>query len=99
VRPLILGAILAYWRLVPPRRRRRCLFAKSCSRHVYDLARAEGGGAALRGLRERFRACRPGYRLLEARDGDGAALLRLADGRVVRLEEMSDALRDTLRAG
>jgi hypothetical protein len=94
---LLLGTIRAYWRLVPPQRRRACLFAESCSRHVYDVALVEGGIAALRRLKARFRACRPGYALLTVRDENGAALLRLADGEIVRLDEMSDAVRDMLQ--
>jgi uncharacterized protein len=96
VRALLLLAIRAYWRLVPPSRRRTCLFAKSCSRHVYDIALAEGGKAGWLALRDRARACRPGYRALRTRDFDGEALLRLADGRVVRLDEASQAVRAAL---
>lgn len=96
MRGVLLGAIRAYWRLVPPQRRRTCLFAKSCSRHVYDLTSQEGAAAGLRGLRDRFSACRSGYALLALRDEDGGALVRLADGRVVRLDDMSQTVRDGL---
>ena len=96
MRLLLLGMIRAYWRLIPPQRRRTCLFAKSCSRHVYDITSADGGKAGLRALRDRLRSCRPGFRLLRLRDHDGALLLSLADGRVVRLEELSDSVRETV---
>lgn len=42
-------------------RSRSCLFATSCSRHTERVARDEGIGGAVRAMRARFAACRPGY--------------------------------------
>lgn len=91
---LLLVLIHTYWRLIPTERRRQCLFAKSCSRHVFDTAQEQGGLAGLSELWSRTRKCRPGYRMLQQRDADGMRLIRLADSSVVRLEAMAARLRD-----
>jgi len=46
-------------RAVP--RRRPCLYALSCSRHIEQVALAKGVGNALMAMTRRFAACRPGY--------------------------------------
>jgi hypothetical protein len=94
---ILRGAIRAYWRLVPPHRRRRCLFAVSCSNAVYEAA-AIGTASALRMLWTRFRACRPGYVLLRTRPDSGGKLVRLADGGIVSLDIMSPVVREQLGA-
>lgn len=94
---LLLGAIRAYWRLIPPERRRRCLFRESCSRHVYRRARDEGFISGLRALARRWRACRPGYGLLAAREA-GEPLVLLADGAVMRIDQLSEAALRSLVA-
>lgn len=45
---------------VPP----LCLFSTSCSAHVEGVARTDGLLAALRAMRARLAACRPGYRIV-----------------------------------
>jgi putative component of membrane protein insertase Oxa1/YidC/SpoIIIJ protein YidD len=92
VKYLILLVIHLYWRLVPPESRRQCLFAQSCSRHVFEHARSSGAIAGLTALWRRFRMCRPGYAQLDVKDADGSVLFRLADGSVVRAEKLSPTL-------
>lgn len=88
----ILLAIRSYWRLIPPSARRRCVFADSCSQHVYRHTAQRGALAGLAALRVRVRACRPGYSLLEATDEDGVRLFRLADGSVARAEVLAPTI-------
>lgn len=59
---------------------RRCLFATSCSRHTEKVAREEGAGAAVRAMRARFAACRPGYSF---EFGDARWQVRCVDGSVI----------------
>lgn len=61
MRSLIIHAIQYYRRVIPPERRRRCLFRESCSQHVERIAREQGGLAALKAFLARARRCRPGY--------------------------------------
>jgi hypothetical protein len=88
--------IRIYWAAVPPVKRRRCLFGESCSRFVYSQATGGRPLSGLQALRYRLSRCRPGYLLLRARDRDGAGLVRLANGDVVRLDTMSAAVREQL---
>lgn len=68
---LIQLLIRLYWVAVPKSRRRRCLFAESCSHHVYRLVRDEGARVGIRALRMRWKQCRPGYRVnWSATDGE-----------------------------
>jgi putative component of membrane protein insertase Oxa1/YidC/SpoIIIJ protein YidD len=69
VKHLILATIRAYWRLVPARRRRLCLFRESCSRFVYRTTIEGGALAGARALRRRIRQCRSGYNVRITADG------------------------------
>lgn len=86
LRLLLLLPIRLYWRLVPPRRRRQCLFGTTCSQHVYGMTVRDGLWAGLAALTVRFRQCRPGYSYLLDREG---MRVRLADGTVVALSVLS----------
>jgi putative component of membrane protein insertase Oxa1/YidC/SpoIIIJ protein YidD len=75
---LLVAFIWIYRILAAPwRRRPRCLFARSCSHYVEDVAREQGFRAGVRAARQRLSACRPGYSfvfdengwLLECRNG------------------------------
>lgn len=79
--------IRIYWLLIPPERRRRCLFRESCSRHVYAQTEL-GWKVALDAFAARYRACRPGAITLDHCDTDGMALVRLIDGSVVRADQL-----------
>lgn len=61
MRYLLIWAIHLYRRLVPPERRRRCLFRESCSMHIERIAREAGTLAAMLAMVKRLRSCRPGY--------------------------------------
>jgi putative component of membrane protein insertase Oxa1/YidC/SpoIIIJ protein YidD len=93
LRALILAAIEAYWR-VPVRRRGRCIFTETCSRHVYRVTESDGARAGIRAFFARARQCRPGYRVFFAPDGSLAA--RLADGTVVPASDLRVAVEFTV---
>ncbi len=95
---LLLLVVRLYWQLVPPERRRRCIFRQSCSRFVYDATVQGGALAGLRSLRKRIRTCRPGYTLLSAPDIDGGKLAVLANGEIVRLDMMSPLILQQFRS-
>lgn len=61
MRYLFISAIHLYRRLVPPDRRRRCLFRESCSMYIERIAREEGTLAVMFAMVKRLRSCRPGY--------------------------------------
>ena len=82
---LIRAIIRTYWFLIPPNRRRACLFKESCSRHVYRQADA-GAYTAIKAFRFRFGACRPGLVRLEVTDLDGMILFMMRNGSIVRAD-------------
>lgn len=59
---------------------RNCLYGISCSRHVERVAREAGLRAAVRAMRARWAACRPGYSFEYS---DKSWRLRCADGSVI----------------
>lgn len=91
---LIIWAILFYQRVAPASIRERCLFKLSCSNYVLQGAREAGSLEAVRRLRERVSCCRGGYvRVDTAIAGQGdLVLLRLADGRVVEEQDLSERI-------
>jgi len=63
MRGLLALLIRTYWALVSEERRRPCLFAVSCSRHVYKVLQSDGPWSAARELCWRWRHCRAGYQV------------------------------------
>jgi len=88
MKPLLLLAIEYYWRVVPSRLRRKCLFREPCSIYVYRSTCESGLVGGLRAFVERIRRCR-GFRVESSEFG---VVLVLADGSVLRDSEASEAL-------
>lgn len=55
--------IKAYWLIIPPAKRNRCLFNESCSRIVYRVSLEKGLFPALRIFWFRYNNCRSDYHL------------------------------------
>lgn len=53
-----------YWFLIPAKKRNRCIFSESCSKHVYKKTKEKGLWYGLKALRFRYQNCRPGYQLI-----------------------------------
>jgi uncharacterized protein len=87
---LLLAAVRIYWMLWPARYRRPCVYAVSCSRHVYAVTRAAGLYAGVAALRCRWRTCRPGYRPVMGIDGRLG--IRLDNGYVLLPEEIASGI-------
>jgi len=88
-RYIILLAIRCYW-LIPERKRRKCIFRKSCSTFVYEESKGKGTRAGWKALRQRFRQCNGKYNTFHTPDGKGWVLL--ADHSVVELDELREYL-------
>ncbi|MEH6656858.1 membrane protein insertion efficiency factor YidD [Leeuwenhoekiella marinoflava] len=65
MRIFLLLLIRFYWISIPKTNRRRCLFKKSCSHYVFDIAKDEGLLSGLKALNFRYKHCRPGYFILK----------------------------------
>jgi hypothetical protein len=97
---IVVGLILAYQRLAPQALRDRCIFAESCSNFVLRRTREEGVRAGIAALLLRMRRCRPGYFFLPPSPMflNVSSPVRLADGSVVDVADLSSRLRDDKRA-
>ncbi|MEE9364090.1 MAG: membrane protein insertion efficiency factor YidD [Cellulophaga sp.] len=69
MRILLLWLIRSYWLLIPPKKRNKCLFKKSCSHYVFDITREKGILNGLKALNYRFKHCRPGYYIINGKNG------------------------------
>ena len=58
---LLLNIIRFYWFIIPKSRRRKCIFDKSCSRHVYDETKNHGFKNGLKELNFRIKNCHPEF--------------------------------------
>ncbi len=69
MRILLLSVIRSYWFLIPPKKRNKCLFKKSCSHYVFEITKEDGLLKGLKALRYRFKHCRPGYYIINSEEG------------------------------
>jgi len=89
MRFILLSIIQAYWYLIPPRKRRKCLFKKSCSRYVFDVTKEEGLLKGIKSLNYRLKHCRPGYFIINGKEG---MLLISAHNEVFDNNEISERI-------
>ena len=80
---LILLIIKIYWKLIPASKRKACLFAESCSRHVYRITNQDGFWAGLKAFKSRYKKCRSGYKV-GYNSQDGTTELHLVDGTILK---------------
>lgn len=62
---LLLLIIKSYWFIIPASKRRKCIFRKSCSKHVYEETIGKGIISGLKALKYRFENCRSGAQIFE----------------------------------
>ena len=90
----ILLVIKAYWKLIPIRKRRSCLFKESCSQFVYRNTIEHGFMFGLHCFFRRRKQCRPGYEIIFSNSGLNE--IKLADGMVIDEMELSDKMKREL---
>jgi len=91
MRTLLLIPIKLYWVLIPISRRRTCLFKKSCSHYVYEIAVQNGFMAGLKALWYRYKNCRPEYKLFTNRH-TGHVEMILPNNEVIFHNEISSVI-------
>ena len=67
---LLILLIRIYWFLIPPKKRRKCIFRISCSRYVHEKAKSEGFISGLKAFQYRFQNCRSGSYIIENPSGE-----------------------------
>jgi hypothetical protein len=78
-----------YWKVIPEKKRRNCLFKETCSHYVYRNTVESGFFKGFRALCQRFKRCRKGYHLYTGLTGFE---IELADGSVIKEDEISPRL-------
>ena len=63
LKALFLFLIRLYWFLIPPSKRRKCIFKESCSKHVYRKLKDDGFKNGVNAFLKRYHQCRPGYKV------------------------------------
>jgi len=87
----LLFAIQLYWKIIPEKNRRKCLFRESCSHYVYRRANDEGFLSGMRAFLDRIRQCRPGYTIYFD-DISNRFELHLKNGQVIDNDQIADRL-------
>jgi len=62
---LILLVIRLYWILIPQSNRRKCIFKKSCSNHVFEITQKEGFLNGLKAFQFRYKNCRGNFTIFQ----------------------------------
>ncbi len=89
MKTLLMWLIKSYWFLIPPEKRNRCLFKKSCSHYVFDITNEDGILKGLKALYFRFKHCRSGYYIINSKDGK---LFISARNEVFKPSEINDRI-------
>ena len=58
---LILFAIKIYWNIIPPSKRKKCIFKKSCSNYVFEITQKKGFINGLKAFKFRYQNCRGNF--------------------------------------
>lgn len=67
---LLILLIKTYWIVIPPAKRRKCIFRTSCSQYVYKKTEEEGFISGLKAFQYRFQNCRSGACIIESPSGE-----------------------------
>lgn len=91
---VLLLSINAYWKLIPHRFRRPCIYKTTCSNYVYQETICGGFLMGLKALNLRFRTCRHGFEVFE-NPVDGTMQILLSNGEVLKQHEIADRFNST----
>lgn len=62
---LLILIIKIYWLIIPEKKRKRCLFKKSCSNYVYEITQKKGLIAGVKALKFRVHNCNSDYNIVD----------------------------------
>jgi putative component of membrane protein insertase Oxa1/YidC/SpoIIIJ protein YidD len=62
---LILLVIQLYWKFIPPSKRKKCIFKKSCSNYVFEKTKKEGFISGLKAFLFRYKNCRGNFAIFK----------------------------------
>jgi len=90
---LILFAIKMYWNCIPPSKRKKCIFKKSCSNYVFDITQKEGIIKGLKAFHFRFKNCRGNFAIFKNPITDKIQMI-LPSHIIIEREEIAERLLD-----
>ena len=77
--------------MIPPSKRRKCIFHESCSNYVYRHLQEGGFINGINAFNRRFYQCRPGYKVFY-NSSNGALEIELSDLSIVGAQEFRTEL-------
>ena len=93
MRLIFLIIIKSYWILIPPKKRKKCLFKESCSNYVYRITKEQGFLKGFTVLVIRIKQCRNGYQIFF---NDNQIVMKLSDGTLIKEDEISNSILDSI---
>lgn len=88
---LILFAIKMYWKILPPSKRRKCIFKKSCSNYVFETTQKEGFVKGLKAFQFRYKNCRGNFAIFQNPINDKIQMI-LPSQIIIESEDIADRL-------
>lgn len=88
---LLLFVIQIYWKFIPPSKRRKCIFKKSCSNHVFEVTQNEGFFKGLKAFQFRYKNCRGNFEIFKNPVNDQLQMI-LPSQQIIAKEEIADRL-------
>lgn len=92
MRFLLLNTIRLYWFLIPKKKRRKCIFKKSCSNQVYDETKRHGLFRGMHALNFRIQNCKPDFDVFTD-PFTGKKQMLLKSGTIVEEDQIAERLR------
>jgi len=88
---LILFAIKMYWSCIPPSKRKKCIFKKSCSNYVFEITQKEGFISGLKAFCFRYKNCRGNFAIFKNPITNKLQVL-LPSQAIIETEEIAERL-------
>jgi len=88
---LILFAIKIYWNIIPPSKRKKCIFKKSCSNYVFEITQKEGFINGLKAFKFRYQNCRGNFVVFQNPIIDKIQMI-LPSQMIIEREEIAERL-------
>lgn len=88
---IILLVIQMYWKFIPPAKRKKCIFKKSCSNFVFDETYEKGFISGLKAFQFRYKNCRGNFEIFKNPINNQIQMI-LPTQLIIDREEIADRL-------
>lgn len=89
---ILLFIIRVYWKVIPPHKRRQCIFRESCSHYVWRITVEEGFIAGIKAFLFRNKHCCPGYAIYKYQN---KYEIKTINGLILKEDEIAERLLTT----